>query len=212
MHGFDLLDGALNYQHRWQFESHSQTALRTIMLGGQALVTIVAANGGISHERGRCLHGTLASIERRSYIADGYADSHIPGISYSINCELSETLYGATINFARDTPESFRPGGATNRAEISAYVRRQLTPSLTLLATGLYGHYSDNEGYSPLMDANARRTIHRNIERLEFIWRFHPELKNWAATAELERIEDRSNLEIARYTSAKVAAGIRYQF
>lgn len=215
---YSLADAAFSYSHEYALPKASDWAVegvvgaRTIHTGGNRLATISTAGVGVVAYDSRCRWGARFSGEIRDYGLSGYVDADVPTISLSATCRQSVSQLGVVASFARDEPRTVRAGGRTDRFEFGVHYARQLSARVMIAASGAIGHYRDARGYSPLLDNGAIRQVTRSSVRLSWFWEFDPARPEWTLQLELERLQDRSNLEIFNLDNTRAAAGLRYQF
>ncbi len=215
---YSLADAAFSYAHEYSLPKASALAIegvlgaRLIATGGNRLATISTAGVGLVAYAGACRWGARLANEVRDYGLSGYVDADVPTISLSATCRQPQSQIGVVASFAQDDPRAVRAGGRTDRIELGVHYARQLSPRVMMIASGTLGHYRDARGYSPLLANGAVRQVARSSLRLSWLWEFNPARPEWALQAELERLEDRSNLDIFDMRNDRVAIGIRYQY
>ncbi len=215
---YNLADAAFNYTHEYTLPKSPDWAVegvagaRTIVTGGNRLATISTAGIGMVRYDKQCRWGARFSSEIRDYGMNGYVDADVPTISLSATCRQSQSQIGLVASLARDEPRAARAGGRTDRFELGAHYAHQLSTKLMVAASGAMGYYHDAQGYSPLLANGAIRHVIRTSLRISWFWQFDPARPEWMLQAELERLQDRSNLEIFNLDNTRAAFGIRYQY
>ncbi len=215
---FNLADGSLSYVHEYALPKAPEWALegiagaRAIATGGNRLATISTIGAGLVAYGKQCRWGARFSSEIRDYGLSGYVDADVPTVSLSATCRQSLSQTSVVASVARDLPREVRAGGRTDRYELGVHYVRQITPRVMMSASGAVGYYRDAEGYSPLLESGAIRHVTRTSARVAWFWEFDPAHPEWTLHAELERLQDRSNLEIFQLNNTKAAVGIRYQY
>ncbi len=215
---YNLADGSFSYAHEYTLPKARDWALegvvgaRIIGTGGNRLATISTLGAGMVVYDKQCRWGARFSNEVRDYGLSGYIDADVPTVSVSGTCRQSLSQTSVVLSYARDLPREVRAGGRTDRYELGVHYVRQLTPRVMMSASGALGYYRDAEGYSPLLENGAIRHVTRTSVRLSWFWEFDPAHPEWTLNAELERLQDRSNLEIFQLNNTKAAIGIRYQY
>lgn len=218
MNEYSLADAAFSYAHEYALPKMPDWAVegivgaRTIVTGGNRLATISSVGVGLVAYGGACRWGGRAAAEVRDYGLSGYVDADVPTVSLSATCRHSLSQIGVVASLAQDRPRALRAGGRTDRAELGVHYARQLSPRLMLMAAATLGHYRDAQGYSPLLENGAQRRVTRTSLRLSWLWEFSPARPEWALLAELERLQDRSNLDIFDLSNHRAALGLRYQY
>ncbi len=215
---YNLADAAFSYAHEYALPKSPDWAVegvvgaRTIVTGGNRLATISTAGVGLVMYDSHCRWGARFSNEIRDYGMSGYVDADVPTISLSATCRQSLSQVGVVASVARDEPRMVRAGGRTDRFELGIHFAHQLSARVMLAASGAIGYYRDAQGYSPLLDNGATRQVTRSSLRVSWYWEFDPARPEWTLQAEIERLQDRSNLEIFNLDNTRAAAGIRFQF
>lgn len=215
---FNLGDLGVSYAHeyapaRWRDWALEGTAnLRGIFIGGGRFATLNTAGLGVVRYAHGCRFGARAGKEWRDYGLEGYVDANVTALTFSATCQRDGVQYGLLANVARDNPLTTRAGGGTERQEVGAHYAIQLTSRVGVVFTGLVGQYRDASGYSPLLENGATRRITRTSARMEWLWQVHPDHPEWAVLFEVERLQDRSNLEIFNFRNTLGAVGLRYQY
>ncbi len=215
---YSLADAALSYAHEYALQKMPALAFegilgaRLVATGGNRLATISTAGVGLVAYDGACRWGARFANEIRDYGLGGYVDADVPTVSLSATCRQTLSQTGVVASFARDEPRAVRAGGRTDRLELAVHYARQLSPRLMMVASGTVGHYRDAHGYSPLLENGAVRRVVRSSVKLSWLWEFNPARPEWALQAELERWEDRSNLDIFDVHNNRAAIGLRYQY
>ncbi len=215
---YNLADAAFNYTHEYALPKSPDWAVegvvgaRTIITGGNRLATISTAGVGLVMYDRRCRWGARFSSEVRNYGLSGYVDADVPTVSLSATCRQSQSQVGVVASMARDEPRAIRAGGRTDRYELGVHYVHQLAARVMVAASGAVGYYRDAHGYSPLLENGAVRQVTRSSLRLQLFWEFDPSHPEWTLQAELERLQDRSNLDIFNLNNTRAAVGIRYQY
>jgi hypothetical protein len=123
---------------------------------------------------------------------------------------------GGSVRFSVDSPrDPNRPGGSQNQFTLSL---RAQGPAVfgTRLEIGLRQTWlRDREGYSPLLDSNARRTQEQQQVSLEISRRLPSTWLGGLTGAELvfqfQGLQQRSNLPLFRHRGASSFAGLRWE-
>ena len=214
---YDYADGALaiNYRRPVSIDKNWLMSLggnaRFIYLGGKPLGHFLTASAGVSKKIGQCELGGRLDLEQRTYQASNYFDATLPWLGVAYGCQIEKTVYGFGMRLGKDFVSGPRPGGDTNKIEGNVFVRGILNDSLSYSALVYAAQYQDDEGYSALIDNNAKRKIRRLGQRLEVQYALPKIGPNWSAQFELENSKDDSNLPMARIEGQQVWIGLRYQ-
>ncbi len=214
---FSLGDAAVSYTHEyalapdgWALEGVA--GARAITMGGNRLATNLTAGVGLVAYAKECRWGARVASETRDFGFTGYVDADVPSLTLSATCRQERSQTSAVLSYARDEPRGLRAGGRTDRLELGVHYARQLTPRLMMAAFGMLGVYRDAQSYSPLLGSGAQREITRSSARLALFWEFNPAHPEWQLHAELEHLQDRSNLDLFNLQNTRMNVGIRYQY
>ncbi len=215
---YSLGDALLNYTHEYALTSsrnwwlEGAVGARSLVIGGNRLASTQSVGIGMVAYANGCRYGGRFTGEVRNYGVSGYVDADIPSITLSTACRRGIHQYGGIVSVSSDEPRAVRAGGRTDRIELALHYAGQISPHAEVMVVGLVGQYLDATGYSPLLDKGASRRITRSSLRLAWLWEFNPARPQWALQTELERLEDRSNLEIFNVRNTRMAVGLRYQY
>lgn len=187
--------------------------MRYLGYGNQTLGQIWNLHGTLRYRFDRCQISLRSDWENRRYRRGGYHDSLTPWLGGGLECATPVADFYLGHRQGRDTPDGNRPGGTVGRAETTLLARRTLIPGLTLDGMIFQARYLDDEGYSPLLENNARRRIERTGYRLSLQWRL-PEsaIGTPLLTLDHERTRDASNLELFRIEDRQWFLGLLYRF
>jgi hypothetical protein len=214
---YNYADGALLLNYRRPISDDKNTLInlggnsRYIYFGGQPLGYFLSASTGLSKKIGKCELGGRLEIERRTYVAANYFDATIPWAGLSYGCQDDQLVYGLGLRYGYDRPDGLRPGGNTARQESNAFVRGLVNPKLAYSMMVYAAKYTDQLGFSEIINNNANRNITRFGQRLEMQYALPQMGANWSAQLELENSKDASNLPLARIDGQQIWLGLRYQ-
>jgi len=194
----------------WQMGAYA----RGLYSQGEMLGVFAAAQGGLRWVAGRCALAATLELERREYTASGQFSASLAWLGGQLDCALNRrhSISGG-VRAASDEPDGARPGGGALRSEASLAWRWAATSKVST-ELSLYAAYSrDREGFSALLEGNARRYLMRTGERLSIEWRnpFGLE-RRFSALLELENVHEDSNLPLFVFSDRQVFVGIRYAF
>ncbi len=215
---YSLGDAALTYTHEYAWSQlrgwavEGVAGVRGITIGGHRMATNLTAGVGLVAYARDCRWGARMVSETRDFGISGYVDADVPSLTLSTTCSQEKSQASVVLSFARDEPRALRAGGRTDRLELGIHYAHQLAPRLMMTAFGAFGVYRDAQGYSPLLENGAQRQVTRTSARLAWFWQFNPSHPEWQLHAELEHLQDRSNLEIFNVRNTRVSAGLRYQY
>ncbi len=215
---YSLSDVAMSYTQEFALPNASKWAIegllgvRPIFIGGNRLATISSFGAGLLAHGSQCRWGVRAWSEIRDYGMGGYVDADVPTISLSTTCRRSANQISLVASWASDMPRSARAGGRTDRYELGMNYMLQVTPRVIISASGALGYYLDESGYSPLLKNGDIRHVARASARMSMYWEFDRTRPDWVLYAEIERLQDRSNLELFNVTNTRLAVGLRHQY
>lgn len=186
-----------------------------IRLGGQSLVNIrrlqlswgrrladLAVNANCRAQAG-------PEHELRSYPDRNYLDGSIQWLGIQLICSASRSDTILNFRAGNDLPEAGRPGGRTQRSELTLVHRtalwQQFSGELSLAAA----RSSDAEGYSPILADNSRRWIDRYYANASVYWPLDLAID---AVVSLEATRQISNIAIFDQNSRVITLGARYRF
>ena len=214
---FNLFDALLSWDYRrpvlqegvWTLNLNP--TLRTIVLGGDILGYFTTLSAGLTKQQQVCGWSGRLDIERRNYTQANYFNATTPWVGASVSCGLSRMIFGGGVRYGIDMAEGARPGGNTQKVEANMYWRALVSDRVSLGLFGYVADYQDEQGYSPLLDNNSRRTIRRFSQRAELAWQL-PASRHWVLQAEVEHVNDTSNIPTSRIEDLQMLIGLRYQF
>jgi len=194
----------------WQMGAYA----RGLYSQGEMLGVFAAAQGGLRWVAGRCALAATLELERREYTASGQFSASLAWLGGQLDCALNRRhSIGGGVRAASDEPDGARPGGGALRSEASLGWRWAATPQVRA-ELSLYAAYSrDREGFSALLEGNARRHLMRTGERVTIEWRnpFGLE-RRFSALLELENVHEDSNLPLFVFSDRQVFVGLRLAF
>lgn len=213
---FDFTDMGAGLQHtrplRGDLAAFVGGSVRHLRLGSAALANFRMVQGGLRYALGVCSANVRLEYERRDYVASGFAPADIPWVGGGVDCAPGWIEAGINLRSGRDTPDALRAGGATRRAEFTAYARRGLPWGWTGEATLYLARNRDHAGYSPLLDNGARREVDRTGYRFSLSRPVGGQSSPWILQMDYERAVDRSNLELFGLQDRVLLLGLRYRF
>lgn len=107
-----------------------------------------------------------------AYPANELLTGRYHGLVASLACPAQ--LLQLQLRFGEDRPENAqRPGGGQRQQSLRVGKNLPLGDAASLAAEYEYYRQRDRDGYSPLLENNARRSVDRNIYRIEYRWRLH---------------------------------------
>lgn len=177
----------------------------TVTLAGESLFHSARLVGGVMIPWA-CLPRTVGEVEKRIYPASRALDGLYSGVAASAVCNVGD---GGAINMGfrigNDRPDSFRAGGTQARSEV------RLGGVTNLWGGRVEGDVSftrldDRDSYSPILAEGAKRRIDRVLWRAEYAYPLQP---GWEAVASIERVQQRSNLELFSLTGTAILFGVR---
>jgi len=172
---------------------------------------------GISLERAALGCGFRVSLdgEGRTQSRTTILDGRAVAISASSQCALwgkRHWTWGLALRTAMDRPvNEGRAGGAQHFSSAGLRLQGALPAQARLDAGVRISRVRDREGYSPLLDNNARRKLSQSQFSLELSKPL--ELTNWTgleAVVQLSAVHQNSNLSLFRFDSVSLYGGLRW--
>lgn len=180
-------------------------------------------SGGLQWSSGRCTARAGLEWQQRKLSSSPILSSHYGGGLLQLSCEpaaprawpLGLQLWQASLRWGQDQPRNAERAGA-----------RQQQGQLRLVALGqgwgaqhqwlLDGEaylQADAAGYSPLLQNNAARRIHRLALRAEYSWPLAPRgVGGWQLALGLEWQRQRANLQLFQQRSQGAYLVLRTQW
>lgn len=194
-----------------KLETSQGVSLRHVMIDQKSIATFASILGGLRLSLGQCSLGGRLEFERR--ILDGdQANADVPWVGGSVSCPFQSITLDGQYRYGWDNPDGTRAGGKTIRQESSLQARWTPKETLQLRALVYYADYQDQEGYSQLLNNNAKRHIRRFGQRVELDW-WLPITHNpgWSLHLEADNVENDANIEVVKFRDTQVFMGLRYQ-
>lgn len=162
-----------------------------------------------------CMLRLAMEVETRTQSQTASADGRTVGIHWSNQCPLpgSEAwTWGAALRASVDQPASVvRPGGNQRLAGLGARLSGTLVHGIRLDASVKLSHVRDDDGYSPLLENNARRQLNQSQWSLELTKPIESAaLVGAEGIVQLQGIRQTSNLSVFRYTGISGYTGLRW--
>lgn len=166
-----------------------------------------------------CSHRWLVEQEDRRFVGDGLNDGRTVAGLWSALCPITAWQgwkAGLALRTAVDTPTNAdRPGGRQRLHSVGLRLLGYLDAKWKIDATLRRTRGLDEQGYSPLLEDNARRSLTPT--------QFNVELSRPAATSlgrdaageylvQAQGIHQASNLGLFRYSSLALFAGFRFKW
>jgi len=215
---FDLADGGIMtiYQQAMAGgEGELAVGTQNIRLGGKPLVNISHVQLAWGYRltpldaSSDCRAKAGPESELRSYPDRHYLDGSILWLAAQVSCASALGDTALSLKAGSDRPREGRPGGQTQRSELSLFHRarpwRQLSAEISLAAS----RSSDADGYSPVLDGDSRRRIDRLYANAAVSW---PVSAGIEALASVEITRQRSNIAIFDQNGRVMMLGLRYRF
>lgn len=185
---------------------------RRVMMDGRGLGAFFNIATGLRKYYGRCTVTPNLEFEKRLYEGDGQYDADIPWLGVGLDCSRDKYSMAVNYRYGFDQAHGNRPGGNTGRQELMLQTGWQINPSLHLRGTVYYINNQDKEGYSELLEYNAKRYTHRLGERVQLNWLLPYDPKQrLSLQIEFENTDNRSNIAISRFEDTQVFMGLHYK-
>jgi hypothetical protein len=182
-------------------------------LGGKALVRDMRALAQLERPYAGCRIGFGGEAEIRRYNTASQLDGNLlwgqTGIACDANFRRIPLQFALIARLGEDTPLGSRPGGKTRNRELIGQITAPLAWGATLNFSATIARAGDTEGYSPLLENNAVRTITRENGRMALSL---PGQGGWNYHFVLERSVISSNLILFQQSGTTFTAGISCGF
>jgi hypothetical protein len=212
---------------RWQLQGRVQYA------GGALTETVLRRSDedslnwrlGIGAEgpAGSCSQRWYVEAEERRYRELPINDAQLGGVAASLLCAvpgLRTWTLGVSLARGQDrTRSDQRPGGDQQTSGVGVRLLAHLGRNgrsgspWFLDAQWRYSHSEDEEGYSPLLENNARRSIKKQHFALELVgpW-FESSADRVESVIQVLVSREKSNLAVFSFEAASVYGGLRYKW
>lgn len=140
-------------------------------LGGKGLLHNVRLSAGIERPIKSCRYGFGAELEWRRYVSLNGLNANVSWAQLAAACE--QAIAGKSFQFTFigrygfDNPVSKRAGGTTHREEWLIQLGSKILPRLQIDLSASFSNAYDAEGYSVLLENNARRNLYRQNYRFQ---------------------------------------------
>ena len=187
--------------------------LERLWLGGASLLNNLRAVAQIERPIEACRLGMSAETEWRRYTTLKSLDSNLVWGQAGVACDWKlaqipvQTILIGRIGF--DDPTGARAGGYTRHNELIAQIGMPLAWGARADLSMSLAQARDDEGYSPLLEQNAARSLDRHTIRLAVVAPMTPEI-DLQILAEDNRFK--SNLALFRQSGKSLSVGFRYRF
>ena len=152
---------------------------------------------------GNCSHRLGLDLQHLSYPGNPSLNGHYTGLAGATTCNALGIL--VQVRAGTDRPlDSTRAGGAQRQTSLRIGKRTPIGANRLALEWET-SRQQDEAGYSLLLGNNARRSIHREIYRLEYLW----QLGGWSPYAGVEWVNQRSTLNLFEFRNAVATLGVR---
>ncbi len=212
---FDTREGALGagYLRRYNTGTlHLTGEWRRLEMGGAPLIDVPRLRLGYDSAWGwrGCSPGIAGEAELRRYASIGRYDGDIAWAEANLRCPLAGGELAGALRLGFDNARAGdRPGGDTRHAELALVWQRVLPEGREATLAAFAGSSRDAQGYSPLLDNDARRRINRLSLRGELSW---PLAGAWRGVLIGEASRQSSNLPLFELDRSLLLFGVRYQY
>lgn len=204
---------------RWEIQGRAQYAGGKLTEGSRIWRLGLGAEG----PAGACRQRWHLETEDRRYREFRINDAQVAGVAASLLCavpSLGNSTVGVSLAWGQDRARSDqRPGGDQHRSVVGVRVLTSLgrngrsgTPWF-LDAQWRYSHSEDEEGYSPLLENNARRSTKNQQLFVELTgpW-FEWSAKGTESVIQMLVSREKSNLSFFSFDAASIYWGLRYRW
>lgn len=215
-HAFSSAQASLNLTWRrstaWGVGSLSGTS-EYFSLGGTSLLMNSHVGGTWEHYWKSCRIGGGLESEWRRYHSLLNLHANVNWAQAAMACDLRflDRPFQLSI-LARaglDQPLASRAGGETRRRDWALQAAYQIHPRVRSDLTWATSNAADQDGYSPLLDNNARRRIERDTLRAQMTISASP---NADLLIRVEKNRVRSNILLFSQQSSYSSIGLQYRF
>jgi tetratricopeptide (TPR) repeat protein len=146
--------------------------------------------------------------EDRRYPAARQLDGRFYGVSTGLSCLAGVHRFSVSGRVGEDRPQGDdRAGGEQRYGDLRLAWAGPVARG-TMIADLLVSRQEDRDGFSPLLANNAARRLNRGSFRLEYNY---PLSTMWAFIASVDRVVQRSNLDLFDVSSTAAYLGLRWQ-
>ncbi|OWW19000.1 tetratricopeptide repeat protein [Noviherbaspirillum denitrificans] len=187
--------------------------LERLWLGGSSLLNNLRAIAQIERPMEGCRLGGSAELEWRRYTTLKTLDANVIWGQGGIACDWKagqlpvQTILIGRVGF--DDPTGPRAGGQTRHKELIGQVGMPLAWGARADLSMTVAEARDDEGYSPLLEQNAARTLDRHTIRFSVVAPVSADM-DLQLLAEDNRFK--SNLALFRQSGKSLSVGLRYRF
>lgn len=200
--GFQKQQRTLTGSYNWKFDN------RLLVYGGNDYFITSEISAEKSWQKEACSPYIGASLKTLFVPSQNdnndVALSLIPGA----RCSFDSGLYDIQLRLSQNQATKDRSGGNRSGAEIAMRWQKPIGSS-HMLAFASYGILEDSEGYSPLLDNNAKRFNRNTNLSLQYI---HPVSTNVTFHLGINYQKQQSNLELFSTRSRSIDAGFSVLF
>ena len=211
------LQWAASGSQRWG-QWRGQIDLSGTWIGGPLSEPYRLARAGAVLERAAlaCTFRAVIEGETRTQPHSPSSNGRTVGLSFNNQCPLplrTGWTWGLALRASIDTPvdATTRPGGIQRYTSLGGRVQGALVNGIRVEASLRASQLQDDEGYSPLLENNARRSMQQTQWSIELT---KPLAIAWFAGAEgilqAQGIRQTSNLSVFRYSGISAYSGVRW--
>ena len=204
---------------RWQLQGRAQYAGGALTEDSRMWRLGLGAEG----PAGDCSQRWYLETEDRRYREFPINDAQVAGVAASLLCavpSLRTWTLGLSLAWGRDRARyEQRPGGDQKKSGVGVRALANLSRNgrsgnpWFLDAQWRYSHSEDEEGYSPLLENNVRRSIKNQQLLLELTgpW-FELAADSAASVIQVLVSREKSNLAVFSFDAASIYGGLRYKW
>ena len=204
---------------RWQLQGRAQVAGGALTEDSRMWRLGLGAEG----PAGDCSQRWYLEAEDRRYREFPINDAQVAGFAASLLCavpSLRTWTLGVSLAWGRDRARSEqRPGGDQKKSGVGVRALANLGRNgrsgnpWFLDAQWRYSHSEDQEGYSPLLENNVRRSTKNQQLMLELTGPWF-ELAADSASSVIQVLvsREKSNLAVFSFDAASIYGGLRYKW
>lgn len=195
------------------FDAGIAGSVEHFIWGNRSLLNNSETSLFVEKNFGPCQLSYVLDYESRRYVSTANLNARSLWSNIAGSCQRHMGAYqweaAVVARRANDKPVVFRAGGATSRQENILRLSLKTPSALRADLSFSFGRAADEEGYSALLENNARRVVQRRNYRFQLSY---PLWKDWLAFAAYEDNRNDSNLVLFRQRGRNISAGVRLNY
>jgi tetratricopeptide (TPR) repeat protein len=196
-----------------QYQLGASVIADHIQVNGRSLLNNSSLALNAEKNMGACTLSLAFDYDHRYFVTNTALNGAILWQQIMQSCSVQKATHGFNVmwmlRMGNDRPMGFRAGGAAQKKELWLKLVWILPRWGRLELSQQWGRNKDSEGYSPLLENNAIRYIHKNNTRLSWVY---PLNKSVDVSANVDRNTNDSNISIFRQESKNFSLGLQKRF